>query len=179
VPGGGKTTTTIDLKHAAALVLLGIAIGCAISHFYFAAFMDDRAEDGVPIAMGGHSYRIVYDDRTGDRMNGLERTQESVCVRLSQDETLVGCVLPLSPVKLICHRFQSETLQLSQRLQTELGDLYCIIYIAPSSREGRQDGGVCKSQGLAAVPCVHLNRMSRGTAKRLYAVLLHSHIWAH
>jgi fibrillarin-like rRNA methylase len=40
VPDGSKNAavTHIDLKQAAAILLLGIAIGCAVSHFYFAAF---------------------------------------------------------------------------------------------------------------------------------------------
>ena len=49
-----------DLKQAAALVLLGISIGCVISHFYFTEFLEDRAEDGLPVAMGGHLFRIEY-----------------------------------------------------------------------------------------------------------------------
>lgn len=47
-----------DFRLAAALVLLGIAIGCAVSHFYFSAFLYDRAVDGMPIAMGGHLYEV-------------------------------------------------------------------------------------------------------------------------
>jgi len=43
---------------AAALVLLGIAIGCAMSHVYFSAFLSDRADDGMSIAMGGHLYKV-------------------------------------------------------------------------------------------------------------------------
>jgi len=43
---------------AAALVLLGIAIGCAMSYVYFSAFLSDRADDGMPIAMGGHLYKV-------------------------------------------------------------------------------------------------------------------------
>ena len=49
----------IDIRQAAALVLLGIAIGCAMSYVYFAAFLSDRADDGMPIAMGGHLYRVT------------------------------------------------------------------------------------------------------------------------
>ena len=49
----------IKIKQAAALVLLGIAIGCAISHVYFATFISDRANDGMLIAMGGHLYRVT------------------------------------------------------------------------------------------------------------------------
>jgi len=48
-----------DIRQAAALVLLGIAIGCAVSHFYFAAFLSDRANDGMLIAMSGHLYRVT------------------------------------------------------------------------------------------------------------------------
>jgi hypothetical protein len=55
--------THIDLKQAAAILLLGIAIGCAVSHFYFAAFIDDRAVDGVPIAMNGKLYEVRDYDR--------------------------------------------------------------------------------------------------------------------
>jgi len=51
--------TQESFRHMAALVLLGIAIGCAISHFYFTAFLSDRAEDGMPIAMGEHLYRVT------------------------------------------------------------------------------------------------------------------------
>jgi len=54
----------IKIKKAAALVLLGIAIGCAISHFYFTAFLSDRAEDGMPIAMSGHLYRVTEVSRS-------------------------------------------------------------------------------------------------------------------
>ena len=54
----------IDIRQAAALVLLGIAIGCAISHFYFTAFLSDRAEDGMPIAMSGHLYRVTEVSRS-------------------------------------------------------------------------------------------------------------------
>jgi len=49
----------IDIRQAAALVLLGIAIGCAMSYVYFAAFLSDRANDGMLIAMGGHLYRVT------------------------------------------------------------------------------------------------------------------------
>ena len=42
-----------DIRQATALVLLGIAIGCAMSYVYFAAFLSDRANDGMPIATGG------------------------------------------------------------------------------------------------------------------------------
>jgi len=48
----------IDIRQAAALVLLGIAIGCAMSHVYFSAFLSDRADDGMSIAMGGHLYKV-------------------------------------------------------------------------------------------------------------------------
>ena len=49
----------IDFRYAAALVLLGIAIGCVMSYVYFAAFLSDRAGDGMPIAMGGHVYQVT------------------------------------------------------------------------------------------------------------------------
>jgi len=56
----------------AALVLLGIAVGCAMSHVYFSAFLSDRAEDNMPIAMGGHLYRVTEVSRSvmwqGDNM---------------------------------------------------------------------------------------------------------------
>ena len=48
-----------DIRQATALMLLGIAIGCAMSYVYFAAFLSDRANDGMPIAMGGHLYRVT------------------------------------------------------------------------------------------------------------------------
>ena len=48
-----------DIRQATALVLLGIAIGCAMSYVYFAAFLSDRANDGMPIATGGHLYRVT------------------------------------------------------------------------------------------------------------------------
>ena len=59
--GYSETTVAmnIKIKQAAALVLFGIAIGCAMSYVYFAAFLSDRANDGMPIAMGGHLYRVT------------------------------------------------------------------------------------------------------------------------
>ena len=54
--------TNIDLKQAAALLMLGIAVGCALSHFYFVDFIDDRAADGVPISVGGHLYEVRHVD---------------------------------------------------------------------------------------------------------------------
>jgi len=47
-----------NFRYMAALVLLGIAVGCAMSHVYFSAFLSDRAEDNMPIAMGGHLYKV-------------------------------------------------------------------------------------------------------------------------
>lgn len=49
-----------DLKQTAALLLLGISIGCAISHFYFVGFLENRAEDGLPVVVGGHLFQIEY-----------------------------------------------------------------------------------------------------------------------
>ena len=65
MPADCKTTIamTLDLKQAVALVLLGIAIGCAVSHFYFAGFIDDRAGDGLPISMNGKLYEVQAVDR--------------------------------------------------------------------------------------------------------------------
>ena len=54
----------IKIKQAAALVLLGIAIGCAMSHVYFSAFLSDRAEDNMPIVMGEHLYRVTEVSRS-------------------------------------------------------------------------------------------------------------------
>jgi len=53
-----------DIRQATALVLLGIAIGCAMSYVYFAAFLSDRAGDGMPIAMSGHLYRVTEVSRS-------------------------------------------------------------------------------------------------------------------
>ena len=53
-----------DIRQATALVLLGIAIGCAMSYVYFAAFLADRAGDGMPIAMSGHLYRVTEVSRS-------------------------------------------------------------------------------------------------------------------
>ena len=57
------TMTQKNFRYVAALVLLGIAIGCAISHFYFSAFLSDRAEDGMPISLGGKIYEVREADR--------------------------------------------------------------------------------------------------------------------
>lgn len=67
-------TPAIDLKQAAALLLLGIAIGCAVSHFYFAGFLADRAADGVPISIGGK----LYDVREAERGMNLSETWETI-----------------------------------------------------------------------------------------------------
>jgi len=48
-----------DIRQATALMLLGIAIGCAMSYVYFAAFLSDRANDGMAIAMSGHLYQVT------------------------------------------------------------------------------------------------------------------------
>ena len=76
MPADCKTTIamTLDMKQAAALVLLGIAIGCAVSHFYFAGFIDDRAGDGLPISMNGKLYEV----QAVDRGTNLSETWESL-----------------------------------------------------------------------------------------------------
>lgn len=60
----------IDAKQAAAVLLLGIAIGCAVSHFYFAGFLDDRATDGLPVAMNGKMYEVREVNQT-ERINTI------------------------------------------------------------------------------------------------------------
>lgn len=44
---------------AVAMLLLGIAIGGVGTQFRFAAFLEDRADDGVPVSAGGHLYRVT------------------------------------------------------------------------------------------------------------------------
>ena len=58
---------TLDMKQAAAWEVLGIAKGCAVSHFYFAGFIDDSAGYGLPISMNGKLYEVQAVDRVTNR----------------------------------------------------------------------------------------------------------------
>ena len=40
------------------LILIGFAIGCVGSYVYFVDFLEDRAEDGIPVELKGELYEI-------------------------------------------------------------------------------------------------------------------------
>jgi len=75
----------IKIKQAAALVLLGVAIGCAMSYVYFAAFLSDRAGDGMPIAMGGHVYQVTEVSRSPVMWQGGNTTVNLTALHASPD----------------------------------------------------------------------------------------------
>jgi len=76
----------IKIKQAAALVLLGIAVGCAMSHVYFSAFLSDRAEDNMPIAMGGHLYKVEEVSRSPVMWQG-DNTTATIDYAILQQST--------------------------------------------------------------------------------------------
>jgi hypothetical protein len=46
-------------KHVIAALLFGIAIGATAGTFYYLGFIEDRADDGLPIRMGDDLYIIT------------------------------------------------------------------------------------------------------------------------
>jgi len=65
MPAGSEAATAmnIDTMQVAAILLLGIAIGCCGAHFYFTGFIEDRAADGQAISLGGKIYEVREVDR--------------------------------------------------------------------------------------------------------------------
>ncbi len=45
-------------KHVIAALLIGFSIGATAGTFYYLGFIEDRAEDGIPILMGADQYII-------------------------------------------------------------------------------------------------------------------------
>jgi hypothetical protein len=46
-------------KHVIAALLIGISIGATAGTFYYLGFIEDRADDGLPIWMGDDLYVIT------------------------------------------------------------------------------------------------------------------------
>jgi len=65
MPAGSEAATAmnIDTMQVAAILLLGIAIGCCGAHFYFTGFIEDRAADGQAMIINGDLYVIERYDQ--------------------------------------------------------------------------------------------------------------------
>lgn len=75
-----------EQKHVIAALLFGIAIGATAGTFYYLGFIEDRADDGLPIQMGDDLYVItqyeqldpsfLYDNTFNMSIGGVNNEQE-------------------------------------------------------------------------------------------------------